>query len=298
MTDQVTQPVVDEEAQALEAAQAGYSGKARAQAPAEPEPVKPAPLAEQPATPTEPEEDADPEPAAQAVTPEKLLAAQLDDLRAQVREMRENGADAKTVRKMDGEIGEINRTLKELHAAAKANTPEEVDELTAALKEAEEAAKEYPEINGPALKLLKVMQSRMAEQQKQPEAVIPAAPTAPAAQPEAQKSQYTKEQLAMIAALDEAVPDRQALLKDPEYNAWLAKQPPAYQSRLKTSWNPVVAAQPFTDFKAFKAAQQRKKDRLEAAVTPQGTPQQAQPTTLPDAEGARIGYERARRKRL
>jgi len=297
--EQNDQPAVDAEAQALQDAQAGYANKARAQAPAQPQKeVETTPLAETAQSASEPDPDLEPVPQADPTpSPQEVLATQLEELRSQVRELKSSNADAATVRKMHGEIGDINRTLKELHAAAKANTPEEVDDLTAALKQAEETAKEYPEIAGPLLAAIKVMQARMTAPkpaEETPQAQPQKAEVTPAPHP----SGYSKEQLAAIAALDEVHPDRHVINKSAEYQAWLKAKPPEYQKKVTTSWNPAVVAQPFTDFKAFKAAQKRKQDRLDAAETPQGTPRQAQPSTLSDEEGARIGYERARRKRL
>jgi hypothetical protein len=283
---------VDAEAQAIADAQVGYSGKARAQAPAEPvAPVKEPTALADPATPASDldPDDEQPDPQAQAAKPDPtaVVTKQLEDLKAQVRELKASGADAETVRKMHGDIGEINRTLKQLKALEKAPAD---DELAAALKDAETVAGEYPELAGPLVKAIKAIQSRQ-----------PAAPETqetPAAQPvDVQAVRALAQQEAAIKALDEVHPDRHQIKESQEFKAWFASKPPEYQKKVTSSWNPAVVAEPFTDFKAYVAAQQRKKDRLAAAVTPQGLPRSA-PTAISDEEAARIGYERARGKRL
>lgn len=294
MTD-VTTPVADEEAQAIQDARAGYEGKARAQAPAEPEvkavPAQPLADSTLPASTTDPED----EPNLSAEAPPKADAAavaqQLEDLRAQVRDLKASGADADTVRKMHGDIGEINRTLKQLKALEKADAPAE-DELAAAIKSAEETATEYPEIAGPLLKALKVLQSRMtttpAEPEKQPADSLPDPTLA---------VRIAREQAA-IDALNEVHPDRLTVKETPEFKKWFAAwKTPEYRTKVTSSWNPAVVAEPFTAYKQWLGAQQRKQERLEAAVTEKGTPLSG-PTTISDEEAARIGYERARGKRL
>jgi hypothetical protein len=281
---------VDAEAQAIAEAQAGYLGKARAQAPAEPvaKDVSTAALpdAATPASDTDPDE---PDPQAQPTPPDPTAAVtqQLEDLKAQVRELKASGADAETVRKMHGDIGEINRTLKQLKALEKAPAD---DELAAALKDAETVASEYPELAGPLVKAIKAIQSR------QP--AVPDAPDTPAAEAvDVQKLRALAQEEAAIKALDEVHPDRHQIKETKEFKAWFASKPPEYQKKVTSSWNPAVVAEPFTDFKAYVAAQKRKQDRLTAAATPQGQPR-AEPTAISDEEAARIGYERARGKRL
>jgi hypothetical protein len=292
---------VDVEAQALADATAGYNSKARAQAPAEPEvaAVQAAqPLADSAQTASastpDPEED-EPDLTAEAVTPsaEAAIAQQLEDLKAQVREMKASGADAETVRKMHGDIGEINRTLKQLKALEKADAPAD-DELAAALKDAETVAGEYPELAGPLVKAIRVMQARMATPAAKEETTEVVAP-AQTVDPQRLRLQVQQEEA--IKALDEVHPDRHQVKESAEFKTWFATKPPEYQKKVTTSWNPAVVAQPFTDFKAYVAARKRKQDRLEAAATPQGLPR-ATPTTISDEEAARRGYERGRGKRL
>lgn len=297
MTDTTTQPAEQTEAQALASAQAGYEGKARASAPAEPTVQAAAPLAnsEQPASasPQEPDADDEPNPSAEPAAPSEAeqLRAQMDDLKAHVRQLSANGADGNTVRKMHGEIGEINRLVKQLATASTKDTPAAEDKLAAALKRAEATAAEYPEIGGPFFEALKELQSRIA----QPAEPKPAEVKSPS---DMQQQRMKERQEEAIRALDEVHPDRHQLKDSPEFKAWFAKKPPEYQKKVTTSWNPAVVAEPFTDFKAYRAARQRKQEQLDAAVQPTGTPTTPQPTTIPDEQGAFIGYNRARQKRL
>lgn len=296
MDEQLTteQTSVDEaEAQAIAEAQAGYEGKARAQAPAETQPVEQEqPLADSAPEEQEPDPQAEPEP-----SPQDAVAAQLDDLKAQVKQLAERNADADTVRKMHGEIGNINRTLKQLKALEKADAPAE-DEMAAALKDAEAIAGEYPEIAGPMVRAIKALQARLPApvvQEEQPQAEEDQQPAQAAP---AQKSPEQIAQEAAVKALDEVHPDRHTVKESAEFKGWFAQwMTPEYRKKVTSSWNPAVVAEPFTAFKAWKAAQQRKQERLDAAATPQGLPR-ATPSTISDEEAARIGYERAKAKRL
>ncbi len=295
MTDTAT-PVVDEEAQALQAAQAGYDGKARAQAPAQPE-VKAAPV--QPLADTAPaasaqDDDGEPDPQAETPKPtaEQAVTAQLEDLKAQVRDLKASGADADTVRKMHGDIGEINRTLKQLKALEKADAPA-IDELAAAMQDAEAIGAEYPELAGPLLKALKVMQSRIPQPKTEGDE-----PKANEPVPDQALAVRQAREQAAIDALNEVHPDRLVLKDTPEFKKWFSGwKTPEYRAKVTSSWNPAVVAEPFSAYKAWLNAQQRKQERLDAAVTEKGVPQGG-PTTISDEEAARIGYERARGKRL
>lgn len=304
MDENLTSAELDAEAQAIAEAQAGYDGKARAQAPAPEVAVTTAepPLAD-PAQP-ESDEDADAEqdPPAEPAKPtaQEAVAAQLEDLKAQVRELASKNADGETVRKMHGEIGNINRTLKQLKALEKAEAPAD-DELAAALKNAEDVATEFPDLAGPLVKALKVLQSRMAapapEKDTQTEQEVDEDSDQVLTPEQRAAMQRDLEAKIAIKSLDEVHPDRHAIKETREFKEWFAAKPPEYQSKVKTSWNAAVVAQCFTDFKATVAARKRKQERLEAAATPQGMPRST-PSTISDEEAARRGYERARAKRL
>jgi hypothetical protein len=309
MSQPETQPTeVDAEAQALAEAQAGYAGKARA--PAEPSAAAPADTADvQPAAATpladsvppsastpDPEPAPDPQAAPAAASPEAVLRTELEDLKAQVKALKDGGADAATVRKMHGDIGEINRTLQQLRAGAPVG-----EKLTAALKRAEAVAEEYPDIAAPLVDAIKAFQ----EQVHTP-APAQAAPATPDPQPQepthAQPAEerdangYTAVERAAIEALNEVHPDRFTIKASPEYQAWFATwKTPEYREKVNTSWNPAVVAEPFTAFKAHLAARKKTNDRLDAAVQPQGTAQTPQSSTIPDEAGFARGYAKVKR---
>jgi hypothetical protein len=290
MADTTTQqPEVETDAQALASAQAGYDRKARGTMPPAEAPVAAsgadAPLADQVQTPPQDApgpEESDLEAAASAApaaAPDPIAAVteQLGALRAQVQELASAGGAAAEVRKLHGEIGNINRTLKKLEAAKPADAPAAEDELAAALKQAEAVAEEFPEIAGPLVKALKAFHAKSAQ-----------------ATVDVEKERLAARQQAAIDALNELHPDRLEINKTPDFKKWLATKPPEYQKKVNTSWNPAVLSSMYDEFKASVAARTRRQERLEAAAQPQGTGASG-PTTIPDEEGARIGYKRARR---
>jgi hypothetical protein len=114
-----------------------------------------------------------------------------------------------------------------------------------------------------------------------------------------QKAVLEDRQKTAIELIDEAHPDRHELKETPEFKAWFASKTPEYQEKINLTWNPAVLSQCFTDFKKVRdderAARQKKQNRLDAAVTPKGTPTKAQPSTLSDEQAAMVGYNRRRR---
>lgn len=310
---ETTQPTQAEaDAKAMADAKRGYQGRARASAVSAPAPAAPAPadppasdaaLAEPPVSaspapaeePTQTDAPAQPAKSSPEVTE---LKSTLEDLKAQVKLLAGNGADAKTVREMHGQIGDINRSLKELAAASKKDAPAAEDKLATAIKKLEASADEYPELGKPFLEAIRELQSRVTPAPA-PEVQAPpaeaAAPAAPAIDLQAERLAAAQE--AAIAALNKRHPDRLQLKETPEFKAFIAKwKTPADRERVRTSWDPLEVAEPFDDFKAMRAAQEverkRKQDRLEEAAQPRGTngtPSATQPT---DTDLARKGYAR------
>lgn len=267
---------VQDDAQALASAVAGYSGKARV------EETPAAASAEQPEQPAEEAPqviEASPE-----VQPEKTeaekIAESLADLKAQVSAIK-SGSDPDAVRKLHGEIGNINRTLKQLQAPASAGEAPADDELAAALKEAEKIASEFEEIGGPLVRALKAVAAKQTS--KSPDVDIASV-----------VSEKVKEQreLDAIEALAEEHPDWQTVRSTPEYKAWLSSKTPEFQERFNSTWNPAVVAKGLTEFKDSLKVKETKQKRLAAAVTPQGVPRPATPSTIPDEEAALIGYNK------
>lgn len=202
------------------------------------------------------------------------LAEELKTLKAKVASSQ---SDPDTVRRMHGEIGNINRTLKQLQSPAPTD-----DELAAALKEAEATANEFPELAGPLLKALKVSLSRQSNPADISERVS------------AEVSRIRKNEA--IETLREEHPDYETVRDTPEYKAWIASKTPEFQERFTTTWNPAVVSRGLSEFKESIKARERKQTRLAAAVTPQGVPQRAASNTLPDEDGLWIGYNKGRKR--
>lgn len=295
------------EAEAAAAALAGY--QARAKAPAitaaavseAPAPASgaadadhvaaaPAAAAQPPAVPDllEPEEEAEAQPSLEAAL------AQIKELKAAVKSAQSRGSSDELIRKMNGEIGNITRTLQNLGKAPAAKpTPAPADdELAAALKDVDSAADAFPEVGGPLAGAIKALANRTASaqpgmSQEQIAALV---------QVEAQAMQ----QKAAVQALAEEHPDFEEVNKSAAFQKWLGAQPEQYRERIKTTWNPAVVSKGLSDFKAELQRQQderaKKQNRLAAAVTPpRSGAAKAAPSTIPDEEGFNVGYNSRRR---
>lgn len=261
---------IQNDADALASAMAGYNHTARGEQP-------PADVIAEPSAELEDDpviEDQLPEPEAQPSVADELAA-----LKAKVRAMT---GDTDAVRRLHGEIGDINRTLKQMQTPA---APVE-DDLTAALRDAEAAAVDFPEVVGPLVKALKMSLSRQTPTQSAPEDI---------------DGRISNEvarirQKEAIETLSEEHPDYETVRETNEYKTWLASKTPEFQERFTTTWNPAVVAKGLTEFKDSLKTKQRKQDRLAAAVTPQGVPQKAGPSTLPDEAGFAVGYNKGRKR--
>lgn len=263
MSDQANE-VVQSEAEQLESANAGYN-KTRGDTPPV-EVAEAAPVVEsKPAVVEQPTVD---------------LAQELAALKAKVAT---SSGDSDTVRRLHGEIGNINRTLKALQTK-----PEQApadDEFAAAMKRAEAAAAEFPEVLNPVLELVKANASRQAN-------VNPA-------DIESRVSSAIKEtrQIDAIESLKEDHPDYETVRETPEYKTWLSSKTPEFQHRFNTTWNPAVVAKGLSEFKDSLKVKERKQNRLESAVTPQGVPAKPQSSTLPDDAGFAAGYYKGQKRR-
>lgn len=289
------------EAEALASAMAGYEKKAaRLEPPAEP--ATPEPSTEQESTPATETPEANTSPASTEPEPQPEapqapnvsdLKAELDALKAKVSS---TAADTDTVRRLHGEIGNINRTLKQMQERSTTEDAPAIDDLAAALAEAEVAAGEFPEYAGPIVKSLKVIADRLHKQQTAEKPVTT----------ESAPSQDTDDDFVRAKkALAEVHPDYTTYRTTPAYQSWLASKTPEYQEMFNNTWNPAVVAAGLTEAKERErannaqaehqareaaAANRRKKERLEGAVTPQGVAVKPQPSTLPDDEGFNVGY--------
>jgi len=244
--------VVQTEAEQLASMMAGYNGTRGDEPPVE---VDTNPSAEMPAIELHEPSVSD-------------LAEELKALKAKVSSSHSDPAD---MRRLHGEIGNINRTLKQLQ------TPPPAPVIDDSADELDAVAAEFPELAGPLVKAIK------AARQGAPQEDFDARVTA-----------MVKEirQTDAIESLSEEHPDYQTVRETPEYAKWLSSKTPAFQERFTTTWNPDVVARGLTDFKDSLKTRERKQNRLESAVTPQGNSSAAKPSTLPDEAGLWAGYNR------
>lgn len=283
MSEQVLEQAAQTEAEELAAAQAGYGKKTRGDEPPVDEPAN-QPSADEPAA-----DQAADTPANDAPVPEPELtvATLAEELKALKAKVASASSDPDAVRRMNGEIGNINRTLKALQtASAKPDEAPAEDELAAALASAEAAAEEYPEVVGPLVKVLKASMARQQAKPAAPEDIDERVATAVSRQRETDARE----------ALMEEHPDFMTVRETPEYKTWLASKPPEYQTRFNTTWNPAVVARGLTEFKDSLKKREQKQTRLATAVAPQGVPSRAGPSTLPDEAGFSVGYNKGRKR--
>lgn len=276
------QAEVQTEEEELASALAGYGGTAR-------EDNSPAEQSNEEELQSEVEEPIAGDPPIEQAPPELTVAEELKALKDKVSALASN-SDPDAVRRLHGEIGNINRSLQNLAKPAKVEEAPVDDELTAAIKEAETAAEEFPELVGPLVKALKLSQARQQ----------------PAAQPENIDERVSTavsrvRQMDAIEALKEEHPDYETVRATPEYKTWLASKTPEFQQKFLNTWNPAVVSKGLSEFKdslrTQQDSQQSKKNRLESAVVTRGVQQKAGPTKLPDEEGYAVGYYKGGKKR-
>jgi len=267
MSDENLESVAQTEDQELESAMAGYNSTARVE--------------ETPAEVVEPEVE-------QVEEAGPTLEDELKALKEKVHGMAES-ADPSVVRRMHGEIGNINRTLQQLQSAPKAESAPAEKAAALVLKR---LSNEYPELAETlAEDMSEVLQEALAKR------------SSPSVDINAQVSAEVMRvrKLDAYEALTEDHPDHEAVSKSPEFHAWLKTKPVEYQERILNTWNPATASKGLTEFKSHQTAQsntrERKQNRLASAVTPQGSSQQGRASTLPDEEGYNAGYYGKARKR-
>ena len=212
----------------------------------------------------------------------RSLSDELKDLKARVSASQN---DPDTIRRMHGEIGNINRTLQEIKNPPPAQTVE-IDEDAAAL---DEITQEYPELAGPIVKNIKALQDKLsslsANQHSAPIDDIDDRVT---------RAVQERTQRDAIELLEEEHPDYTAVYKSQEFKTWLSAKPPEYQVRLENTWNPGIVSKGLTEFKNALKKSKEKNTRLVSAITPRGVPQKAGSSVLPDEDGLMIGYNSVR----
>lgn len=240
----------------------------------------PTKVAVDPDEPTEDEQLEDEQQQAEVTV--KTLSDELKDLKARVSASQN---DPDTIRKMHGEIGNINRTLQEIKNRPPAKTVE-IDEDAAAL---DEITKEYPELAGPIVKNIKALQDKLGQLSANQHGV-------PINDINDQVAKVVQERIQRDAVelLKEEHPDYTDIYQSQEFKTWLSTKPPEYQARLESTWNPGIVSKGLTEFKNALKKSKEKNTRLASAITPRGVPQRAESSVLPDEDGLMIGYNSVR----
>ena len=221
------------------------------------------------------------EPTAPEAPPPPSIDDTVADLKQRLADLSETPA---SVRKIYGELGNIQRTIKELKATPTGGAPSA--EYTEALKQAEAVAEEFPELAGPLVKMIKQMGHAQPAAASSPSIDVTATVTA-------------LRQQEAIEELQDEHPDYVTVRDTPEYKEWLDAKDDTYRDKFLNTWNARIVAKGLTEFKAWRdkaqAAKETKQNRLEAAITPKGEGGSAQPSKLPDSAGLANGYNKVRR---
>ena len=206
-----------------------------------------------------------------------------DELKALKLRVAASSGDPDLVRRMHGEIGNINRTLKQMKERNQAAKVPVDDDLTTAIKAAEEAEKEFPEITGPLVKAIKALSA--AQKTKE----VAAEPSNDDSQNNAEQDQH----LILTKMLSDVHPGFKDIVDSDAYQTWLSSKPQDYQTLISNTWNPVVAANALTEFKDSQKIKQKKQERLEASVVTRGVEQAPIKSVIPDEEGLWRGYNKS-----
>lgn len=214
--------------------------------------------------------------------PEITVSDLSEELKALKAKVASSHGDADTVRKLHGEIGNINRTLLQMQTPP----PAPVEDTDAA--ELDALIEEYPDIVGPLVKTLRATQAQLANLQR---------PTDDIDQKVSEKIAVIRQnEAAETLALEH--PDYKTLPGTPEYESWLSSKPPEFQERFRTTWNPAVVAKGLTEFKESLKQRELKQERLASAITPKGVSRKAGASTLSDEEALWAGYNSGHKRQI
>lgn len=214
--------------------------------------------------------------------PEITVSDLSEELKALKEKVAASHGDADTVRKLHGEIGNINRTILEMQKPP----PAPVEDPDAA--ELDALMEEYPDLAGPLIKTLRATQAKLANLQQ---------PTEDIDQRVAEKiATIRQEEAAETLAIEH--PDYKSLPGTPEYESWLSSKPPEFQEKFRTTWNPAVVSRGLTEFKESLKKREAKQERLTAAITPKGVSRQAGASTLTDEEALWAGYNSGHKRQI
>jgi len=220
------------------------------------------------------------------VEPEQTPEITVSDLSAELKALKEKVAashgDADSVRKLHGEIGNINRTLLEMQKP----TPAPVEDTDAA--ELDALIEEYPDLVGPLVKTLRATQAQLARLQNPTDDI----------------DQRVSEKIAVLRQSEAAEtlaiehPDYKSLPGTPEYESWLSSKTPEFQEKFRTTWNPAVVSKGLTEFKESLKKREIKQERLAGAITPKGVSRAAGVSTLSDEEALWAGYNSGHKRQI
>lgn len=222
----------------------------------------------------------------------QLLEEKLAALKEEVRAIATNGDPA--VRKLHGEIGDINRKLKQLETKPEPQAAPVDDELTAAMLGAEKMAEDFQELGGPLVTALKAVAK--AGQRAAPVSTGPtqeeinAQIEIRAQQLLAGEQQRQFEEAQKVLKVDH--PDFDSVMRSKEFDAWVKTKPADLQDTIIHTENPLLAARFLGEFKDSQRTQQKKQERLRSAVTPQGVAvTSTAPSKLTPEEEIMLGYQ-------
>lgn len=222
----------------------------------------------------------------------QLLEEKLAAFKEEVRAIASNG-DPAAVRKLHGEIGDINRKLKQLEPKPAPQQAPVDEELTAAMLGAEKVAEDFQELGGPLVTALKAVAKAGNRAPGQPS--ITPEQLNEQVQAEAKRLQDAAEQRQYneaVVVLKTDHPDFATVKDSPEFFAWVKAKPADLQEVIFHTDNPVLAARYLTEFKDVQRAQQKKQGRLAGAITPTGVPAPAAAQSkLTADEEVMLGYQ-------
>lgn len=206
------------------------------------------------------------------------------------------------IRKNFGQIGEMNRVLQEVKQGLSAGRGPGRKITADLLKRVNE---ELPGLGDALAQDLSAILGGAEEAQANAEAKgqsfnaedFYAKKVLPALQ-EAEARQNERAELRIVKSIHR---DFDTVVKSPEFGAWVKTLPADRQKEVLESKDGFVAADAVTEFKSSaekaKKDQQKKSNRLEAAVTPRGVPNAGAPSTDEDPEAEfNSGFKKAGRK--
>jgi len=234
----------------------------------------------------------------QPKTAAQLMAEQLAAFKEEVRAMTSSG-DSDAVRRLHGEIGNINRTLKQLEPKPAPAVAPVDEELTAAMQGAEKVTEDFPEFGGPLVAALKAVEKagrRPQEQQGMTQEQIEAQIEARANQLLAAEQERQRNDSVKVLKIDH--PDYDTVMRSKEFDTWVNAKPADLRETIIHTENPLLAARFLTEFKESQRAVQQKQNRLASAVTPKGVAAPPAQSKLTDDEQLWAGYKSRAGRRI